>query len=76
MIAFCLKEYVSDRKCLVYNQNLRIDVNRNRKGKAYKHTAGIGLNRLLDIIADVCKFQNTVQLFINFFFGKTNHGTI
>ena len=38
-VAFCLEENISYRKCLIYDQDLRIDIDRHCKSKADKHTA-------------------------------------
>ena len=73
MIAFCLKKYVSYREGLVHNQYFRINIDRHRKGKPDKHTAGVSFYRLIDIISDIRKVQNAFQLSINFLLGKTDH---
>ena len=55
MVAFGLKKYVSYGKSLIYYQNFRINIDCHSKRKAHKHTAGIGLYRLMDKISDICK---------------------
>ena len=76
MIAFRLKENIPYRQRFVHDQDLRIDIDRHRKGKTHKHTAGIGLHRLVDIFADIRKFQNRIQLLIDFFLRKSDHGSV
>ena len=55
MIAFCLKEDIADRKRLIDNQNLRINRDIQRKGQAHKHSAGVGLHRLVHEVSDIGK---------------------
>ena len=76
MIAFCLEKYITNRQCLIYNQDLRIDIDGNCKGKTYKHTAGIGFHRLMDIISDICKSKDIIQLCVDLFLRKADHGTV
>ena len=67
-VTFGLEEYVTYRKRLIYDQDLRIYVDGQRKSQTHKHTAGISLYRLVDKISNVRKFQNIIQSGINLFF--------
>ena len=60
VIALCLEEYVSYRQSLVYDENLRVNVDGNCESQTHKHTAGIRLYRLIDKITDVCKFDDVI----------------
>ena len=51
--AFLLEERVAHRKCLVDDQYIRVHMGNYRKGEAQVHAAGIGLDRLIDKIADL-----------------------
>ena len=75
-VTFCLKEYVSDGQGLVDDQDLRLHVNVKRKCQTDEHTAGVGLYRLIDKIADIRKIQNILQLFIHLFPGIPHHGAV
>ena len=55
MITFCLEKYITDAQSLIYDQDLRLDIDRHCKRQADEHTAGIGLYRLIDIISDIRK---------------------
>ena len=57
-ITFCLEEHVANRKSLINDQNLRVNVDCNSKSQTNEHTAGICLDRLIYKITDVCKVQN------------------
>ncbi len=57
-VALRLEKYVSHGKRLVHDQDLRLDVDRHRKGQPYEHTAGIGLDGLVHEVSDICKFQD------------------
>ena len=65
MITFCLEEYVSNLKCLSHEQDLWINIDSHCKCKTYKHTAGIGLHRLMDKFADISKIQDCLQSVID-----------
>ena len=75
-IAFCLEKYVANRKRLIDDQDFRVDIDGNCKCQSDKHPAGIGLYRLVHIVPDIRKIQDILQLFINFFFRKTDHRSI
>ena len=75
-ITFCLKEHIPYRKCLINDQNFRIDIDCNGKSQTNEHTTGICFDRLMYKIADVCKIQNILQSGINLLFGKTHHSSI
>ena len=55
VITFCLEENVSHRQSLVYDQDLRLNVDSHRKCQTHEHTAGISLARLVHIVTDVRK---------------------
>ena len=76
MITFCLEKHVPHGKSLVHNQNLRLNIDCHRKGKAHKHTAGIGLYRLVHIGTDIREFQNLRQFGVNLPVGKSHHGPV
>ena len=38
-VTFCLEKNVSDRQCLIHDQDLRIDIDGNGKCQPHKHTA-------------------------------------
>ena len=75
-VTFCLEKYVSDGQGLIYDQDLRLHVNVECKRQADEHTAGVGLYRLIDKIADIRKIQNILQLFIHLFPGIPHHGAV
>ena len=60
-ITLCLEENISDRQCLIDNQNLRIDIDRHSKSQPHKHTAGVCLDRLVHKVTDIGKVQNILQ---------------
>ena len=65
MITLCLEEHVSHRQSLIYNKDLRVNVDGHGKSQPHKHTAGIGLHRLMDKFADISKIQNGLQSVID-----------
>ena len=73
MKALCLKEYVSDGKRFIHNQNFRINVDGNRKCKPHEHSAGIHLDRLIYIFADIRKGQNVIELGLDLILSKADH---
>ena len=75
-ITICLKKDISYRKCLIYDQDLRINVDRHGKSQTDKHTTGICLDRLMNKITDVRKIQNILQACIYLLSGKSHHGSI
>ena len=75
-VAFGLEEYISYRQSLIYDQNFRIYVDRKSKGQTDKHTAGIGLYRLIDKISDFSKIQNILKLSFHFLPGKPHHSAV
>ena len=75
-VTFGLEEYVTYRKRLIYDQDLRIYVDGQRKSQTHKHTAGISLYRLVYEISDLCKIQDILQLCIHLFFRISHHGTV
>ena len=75
-MAYEQEEYVSYRQCLIYHQDLRINIDSDSKSQTHEHTAGICLNRLVDKISNVCEFQDIVQSGIDLLFGKSDHGTV
>ena len=64
--AFCLEENISDRKCLIDNQDLRFNVNGNGKSQTDKHTAGVRFYRLIDEFTDIRKTQDIIHSCIDF----------
>ena len=44
---------VADRQRFVHQQDLRIDIDRDREGQPHHHAARIGLHRLIDEVADL-----------------------
>ena len=68
VIAFCLKKDVSHGQRLIHDQDFRVNVNGNRKGKPDKHTAGIHFNRLMDIVTDVRKGKDIIQSCVDLLF--------
>ena len=55
VIALCLKENISYRQRFIHNQDLRFNIDGYSKSQPYKHTAGIGFDRLMYIIPNICK---------------------
>ena len=49
------------RQSLVYYENIRVDAGGHRESQAYVHAAGIGLDRLVDEIADAGKLDNLLE---------------
>ena len=76
MITLCLEEHVSHRQSLIYNKDLRVNVDGHGKSQPHKHAAGIGLHRLMDKFSDICKIQYILQTFIDLLLGKSQHGTV
>ena len=74
--AFCLEENVSDGKCLIDNEDLRLNINGNGKSQTDEHTAGIRLYRLIHEFTDICKTQDIIHSGIDFLSGKSIHGSI
>ena len=73
MEAFRLKEHISDGESFIDDQYFRIDIDRDCKSQPHKHTAGIGLYRLVDKIPDIGKSQYVVQPPVDLFFRETDH---
>ena len=75
-VTFGLEEYVTYRKRLIYDQDLRIYVDSQCKSQTYEHTTGIGLYRLVYEITDLRKIQDILKLCIHLFFRIAHHGTV
>ena len=73
---FCLKIHISDRKNLVYQQNVCIDINGNRKRQTHIHSGRIRPHRIINILFQLGKFDNIVQSDINLFARKSKYGSI
>ena len=76
MVGFRLKKHISDRKRFIHDEDFGINIYGYSKSQPYKHTAGIRFDGLVYIFSDIREIQNILKLFIDFFFRKTNHGTI
>ena len=76
VVTLRLEKYIAYRQRFIYDQNLGFNINCHGKRKPDKHTAGISLHRLVHIIADISKFQDSIHLFINLLFRKADHGTV
>ena len=66
LVALLDKSDVSDRQRLVDDQHVGVDVRHHSERKAHRHAGGIGLDRLLDRIADVERLLlEDVRLLLN-----------
>ena len=70
-IAFPLKCRVADGQSFIDNQNIRIDRYIYCECKADHHTAGVGLDRLIDKFTDVGKIYDLLKFIIRFFFRQS-----
>ena len=76
MKALRLEKYISDSKGLIHNQNFRINVDGDRKRKTHEHSAGIHLDRLIYILADIRKGQNVIELGFDLILCKADHRAV
>ena len=53
-----LEDQIPHRQCLVYQEDVRVDVNGHRTRESHEHPGGIGLDRPIDKIADLREFQD------------------
>ena len=76
VITFRLEEHVADGQRLIHDQDLRLDIDGQRKSQTDEHTGRISFHRLMHKVPDIGKRQDIIQLRINLLFGKTDHGAI
>ena len=67
MHAAVLKNKISNCKCLVHKQNVRIHVYCHRERQTHEHPAGIGLDRLVHETADLGKCGHFFETQLHFF---------
>ena len=48
-----LKDRVADRECFIHDQNIWLGVDRDGKGEAHVHARRVGLDGLMNKIADL-----------------------
>ena len=60
--AFFLELGVANRKDLVHQENLRLNMRRYGKRQPHVHSAGVMLDWLVQVMANVGKVDNLVQL--------------
>ena len=58
LIALHLEEYISHGQRFIYNQYLRINVDRHGERQTHEHTGRIRLDRLMDEVSDVRKCKD------------------
>ncbi len=76
MIALGLEKHVADRQCLIDDQNLRLNVNRDRESQADEHAAGIGFYGLIDEFPDISEFDDVFHPRINLFLREAHNRTV
>ena len=59
VLAFSLEARVTDGERLVYYQHVRLNIDVNREAETHFHTAGIRSDRLVDIVAQLGKLDNS-----------------
>ncbi len=67
---------ISDSERFVYQQDLRIEMDRDRKRQAHNHTARIGLDGLIDEVADLGEVLDLADSLIHLFAGETQDGAV
>ena len=72
----CLEKNISYGKRLIHDQDLRIDIDGNGEGQTHEHSAGIGLDRLVNEVSDVRERKNAVQPGVDLFLRKADHGPV
>ena len=76
VIALCLEEHVADTESLIDDQNLRVDVDGHRERESYEHSARVGLDRLVDKVADVSEGNDFLQPGIDLLAGEAHDRTV
>ncbi len=64
--AFALEFGIADRQHLVYHEDLRLQVRRNRKSQAQIHAAGIVFHRSVDELLHFGEGHDLVELAVDF----------
>ena len=75
-VALGLEENVTHGEGLVHDQDLRLHVDGQRKGKADEHTGGIGLHGLVHEIPDVREVQDVLHFCVHLLPGEAHHGPV
>ena len=60
--AFSLKGAITHRKNLIHDQNVGINVYRDREGKSGEHAAGVSLHWPLKVFANVSEGSDEIKL--------------
>ena len=76
VIAFCLEKDIAYRQCLIYYQNLGININCHRKSQSHEHTTGISFAGLIYVIPYIRKSKYGIKSFIYLFLGESHHGSV
>ncbi len=74
--AFLLEHRISYRQHFVENDNLRIQVGRDRKGQSNIHPAGVIFHWNIDELLQSGEFHDLIEPFAHFFSGKPKHGSV
>src|SRR5262249_28541984 len=74
--ASLLEKNISNRKRLIYDQNVWIHVDRHRKSKTDEHTARIRLDRPVHELPDLGEFLYLRNTLSRLRIGETKHGCV
>ena len=71
-----LEKHISDRECLVNDENIRVEHNLDCKRQSYHHSAGIGFYRLVYKITDIGKLNDFLIFRFDISIGKTEYSGV
>ena len=66
-----LKQCVAHGKRFVHDKDFRLHLHLNSKSKPNQHAAGVGFNRLVQVLADIGEGSDGIELFVYLIGGKT-----
>src|ERR1700733_2515682 len=68
--------HITHREGLVHQQNFGVDMDGNGESEAHDHPAGVGLDGLIDEVADLCESSDLVEAAVHFPIREAEDGSI
>src|SRR5580765_4578699 len=73
---FVRERFVPDGKHFVHEQNIWVDIDRDRKSETHVHAGRVGLHRRVDEFIELCKPDDLVEAAGDFAAAETEHQSI
>ena len=67
---------VTHREHFVDQENIRIDVDRNREPEAHVHAGGVSLDRSIDELLELSELHDVVEAIVDFLFRQPQHDAV